>query len=73
MEKAQLRVFNYVLWVLWLYKTQKGVFNQENDLLSKKERNCEIFHVGQTLTEKRHGWPKSQLLTKKVKSWQEGQ
>ena len=59
--------FYYVLWVLWLYKTQKWSFSQANDLLSKKEQNCKNFDIGQSLTKNADGWPKSQLLTTGVK------
>ena len=72
-EKAQLRVFIMSGEFLWLYKTQKWLLSQANDLLGKKEQNCQNFYVGQSLTKNVDGWPKSQLLTKKVKSWQEGQ
>ena len=36
-------------------RLKKGLINQENDLLIKKEQNRKNFHDGQSLTKKRHG------------------
>ena len=71
MEKARLRVFIMFCEFLCLYKTQKWLFSRAYDLLSKKELNCQNIYVGQSLTKNADGWPKSQLLTSGVKSWQE--
>ena len=65
--KKPVKVFCYVLWVLWFYKTRKWLLSQENDLLGKKELNRQKFYVGQSLTEKRR------RLTKKSTVDLEGQ
>ena len=69
-EKA-VKGFYYVLWVLWLYKTQKWLFHQENALLGEKEQNRKNFDISQSLTKNATVDQKSQLLTTKVKTWQE--
>ena len=77
MEKAQLRVFNYVLWIFWLYKTWEGLFSRENNLLSDKEQNGETLQKSQSLTknvtvdQKVNCWPRKSKLDKKVAIRQE--